>query len=335
MKIVVIGSGAIGSLVAAYLKEKGADIYLVARKEAVDAINSSGIKVSGARQGHKVMVTAHSQLISKPDLLILAVKTQDIECALKDNAAFLKDSLLLTTQNGIAADEIAARYIPKDRIISSIVMFGSTYIEPGLVVHNFEGAWIIGRPFAKGADQQLIDVSLALDEAFPTTISDDIIGMKYMKIFVNANNCIPAILGLSMQEAFADLDVSRISIGIWKEGFDIICKSGINLVSLPGFPLENVTKMICMPAQQAAGIFSGIMLKLSKDPLYGSILQSIKRGRRSEVEFINGAFTALAVKNGLKAPLNTKLIELVHAVEETGQFFTKEELLSFTKGLYD
>ncbi|MCX5709417.1 MAG: 2-dehydropantoate 2-reductase [Candidatus Omnitrophica bacterium] len=335
MKIVVIGSGAIGGLVAAYLKEKGEDVYLVGRKDAVDAINSSGIKVSGARREHKVSVTAHSQVVSKPDLAILAVKTQDIECALKDNAAFLKDSIVLTTQNGVAADEITAKYIPKDRIISSIVMFGSTYIEPGLIVHNFEGGWIIGRPFEKGTDQKLIDVSLVLDKAFPTTISDDIMGMKYMKVFVNANNCIPAILGLSMQEAFGDLDVSRISIGIWKEGFDIICKSGINLVSLPGFPLENITKMICIPPAQAAGIFSGIMLKLSKDPLYGSILQSIKRGKRSEVDFINGAFVALARKTGQKAPLNTKLVELVHAVEETGQFFTKDELLNFTKGLYD
>ncbi|MCX5711433.1 MAG: 2-dehydropantoate 2-reductase [Candidatus Omnitrophica bacterium] len=335
MKIVVIGSGAIGGLVAAYLKEKGEDVYLVGRKEAVDVINSSGIKVSGVRGEHKVLVTAHSQVISKPDLAILAVKTQDIEYALKDNAAFLKDSLVLTTQNGVAADEITAKYILKDRIISSIVMFGSTYLEPGLIVHNFEGGWIIGRPFEKGTDQKLIDVSLVLDEIFPTTISDDIMGMKYMKIFVNANNCIPAILGLSMQEAFGDLDVSRVSIGIWKEGFDIMCKSGINLVSLPGFPLENITKMICIPPAQAAGIFSGIMLKLSKDPLYGSILQSIKRGRRSEVDYINGAFVGLAKKIGMKAPLNTKLIELVHAVEETGQFFTKAELLSFTKGLCD
>jgi 2-dehydropantoate 2-reductase len=76
------------------------------------------------------------------------------------------------------------------------------------------------------------------------------------------------------------------------------------------------------------------MTKLSNDPLYGSILQSIKRGKISEIDYINGEFISLAKENNLSAPLNTKLVELVHAVEKTNRFFTKEELLNFTKGLY-
>jgi 2-dehydropantoate 2-reductase len=335
MKTAIIGPGAIGGLVAAYLKEKGEDVYVVARPETVDIINSSGIKVSGVRGESVVYVEAHTQLISKPELVILATKTQDIEGALKENAPFLKDAVVLTTQNGVAADVIVARHIPKDRIISSIVMFGSTYLEPGAVVHNFEGSWIIGRAFEKNPDQKLIDVSMVLDKAFPTVISENISGMKYLKVFINANNCIPAVLGLSMQESFKDIDVSRISIGIWREGFSIISKLGIDLVSLPGFPVENITKLTSLPAQEAAKVFSGIMINLSKDPLYGSILQSIKRRRNSEIDYINGEFVALAKKNHLQAPLNQRLVELVHAVEETGKFFTRDELLSFTKGLYD
>ena len=51
-----------------------------------------------------------------------------------------------------------------------------------------------------------------------------------------------------MQEVFSDLDISRMSIGIWKEAFEIIDKSGIQLVSLPGFPVENLTKLTAMPS---------------------------------------------------------------------------------------
>jgi len=215
------------------------------------------------------------------------------------------------------------------------VMFGSTLLEPNRIVHNFEGSWILGKRFLDNPDRELIDVSVVLDNAFPIVISEDIRGMKYLKIFVNANNCIPAIIGKSMQESFADLQLSRISIGIWKEGFKIICQAGINLVSLPGFALENITKITCLPSEQAAGIFSGIMTKLSKDPLYGSILQSIKRGRLSEIDYINGEFVNLARENGMEAPLNEKLVELVHQVEATGKFFTKEELLKNVEGLYE
>jgi 2-dehydropantoate 2-reductase len=138
-----------------------------------------------------------------------------------------------------------------------------------------------------------------------------------------------------MQEAFADLEVSRLSIGIWKEGLDIVRKAGINLVSLPDFPLERLEKLTSLPASEAAKIFSGIMVNLSKEPLYGSILQSIQRGRHSEIDYINGEFVNLARANNLTAPLNEKLVEMVHQVEETKEFFTKEELINNTKGLFN
>jgi len=333
MKIAVIGSGAIGNLVAGYLELKGADVYLVGRPEAVGIIRGRGLRISGVRGDFNIPIHIYDTLISRPDLVILATKTQDIDSALKANLSLLKDSTILTVQNGIQADNLVAGYIPKENIISSIIMFGATYLETGKVVHNFEGSWIIGKIFDGIPDEKLISISLILDKAFATIISEDIKGMKYLKIFVNANNCIPAILGISMQEAFSDIEVSRISIAIWKEGFEIISKAGINLVSLPGFPLENITKMTSLATLDAAKIFSGIMSTLSKDPLYGSILQSIKRGRASEIDYINGEFVRLAKENNLPAPLNQKLVEMVHGVEEKQEFFSKEELLRDTKGL--
>lgn len=335
MGIAVIGSGAIGSLVAGYLKLKGEDVYLVGRPDAVSAIRENGLRISGVRGDFKVEIDIFDMLVTKPDILILATKTQDIEQALKENLSLIKDSVILTTQNGVQADKIVAKFLSKDNIVSSIVMFGSTYLAPGKVVHNFEGAWVLGCIFDHGANVHTLPLGMLLDKAFSTVISEDILGMKYLKVFVNANNCIPAALGLSMQEAFADPDISRISIGLWKEGFDIIDKLGIKLTSLPGFPVENVTKLISLPAQDAAKIFSGIMMKLSKDPLYGSILQSIKRGRESEIDYLNGEFVNLAQENQLSAELNKKMVELVHRVEQTGKFFSKEELLRATQGLFN
>lgn len=333
MKIVVIGAGAIGNLVAGYLKLKDEDVSLVGRPDAVKAIKKNGLKISGTKGDFHIRIGISDSLLVKPDLLILACKTQDIDAALKDNAALLQEASVLTIQNGIQADNLVAKYVPKKNIISGIVMFGATYLEPGKVVHNFEGSWIIGKIFNGNPDQKLISVSLILDKIFPTIISEDIRGMKYLKIFVNANNCLAAILGESMQEAFADLDISRISIAIWKEGFEVISKLGIDLVSIPGFPVENLTKLTSLPPYEAAKIFSGIMTRLSKEPLYGSILQSIKRGRASEIDYINGEFVRLAKENKLKAPLNERLVEMVHIVEEKKKFFTKEELKIATSGL--
>lgn len=335
MKIAVIGAGAIGNLVAGYLKNNNQDVSLIGRADAVKAIAKNGLEISGVRGLFKVGVSISERLTAKPDLAILAVKTQDLDASIKDNFDLLGDSFIVLTQNGVRAEEEAASYIPKKNIISSIVMFGATYLEPGKVAHNFEGNWIIGKVKGGISDERLSEVSLVLDKAFPTVISQQIQGMKYLKVFVNANNCIPAILGVSMQEAFSDLEISRISIAIWREGLKIISAAGITLESLPGFPAENIVKFTSMPAVDAAKVFSGIMSNLSKIPLYGSILQSIKRQRVSEIDYINGEFVSLAGKNSLRAPLNEKLSAMVHEVEKKRRFFNKDEFLCVVKPFVD
>jgi 2-dehydropantoate 2-reductase len=333
MRIAVIGAGAIGCLVAGYLKNRGEEVTLVGRGDTVKAINENGIAISGVRGNFSVRVNISETLNYIPDLVILTTKTQDIDSALADSLHLVQNSLLLTTQNGVQADKLAAKYLPVEKIISSIVMFGATNLEPGKVVHNFEGSWILGSLFNPHPTESLISLSLILDKAFPAIISQDMLGMKYLKIFVNANNCLPAILGKSMQEVFSDLTVSRISIAIWKEAFEVFDRIGIDLVSLPGFPVENLTKFTSMPSEHAAEIFSGVMRNLSKDPLYGSILQSIMRGKLSEIDYINGEFVGLAQENHMPAPLNQALVEMVHQVEASHRFFSKEELIQRTKEL--
>jgi len=333
MKIAVIGAGAIGCLVAAYLKQKDEDVALVGSSRCVEAIKDKDIAISGIRGDFKVHLSIHDSLSYVPDLVILATKTQDIDSVLKDNYLLMQNSLVVTTQNGVQADNLVAKYIPKDQIISSIVMFGATSLEYGKIVHNFEGSWVVGNFFNPLPTEALLSLSLVLDKAFPVIVSQDIKGMKYLKIFINANNCLPAIIGKSMQEVFCDLTISRISLAIWKEAFGIIDKLGIPLVSLPGFPTENITKLTSMPIEQAAHIFSSMMMNLSKEPLYGSVLQSIKRQRLSEIDYINGEFVHLAQENNLPSPLNKILVQMVHQVEKNKKFFSKDELIQKTKEL--
>lgn len=334
MKIAVIGAGAIGGVVAGYLKSKGEDVCLAGHPDSVAAIKNHGLQISGARGNFNIEIEAADTLSQPPDLAIFATKTQDLAEALNQNLTFLKQAVILTTQNGIGADELIAQHLPEQNIISSIVMFGATLLEPGKILHNFEGSWIFGRLSGKN-DDKVLEVSRVLAGIFPSIVSDNIKGMKYLKVFVNANNCIPAILGRSMQESFSDIDIAKISIAVWKEGLEVVKRSGITLVSLPDFPLERLTKLTSLPLAEGAKIYSGIMLNLSKEPLYGSILQSINRSRQSEIDYINGEFVRLAEDSGAQAALNKKLVEMVHKVEQAHKFFTKEDLLGQVKGLYN
>ena len=323
MKIAIIGAGAIGSVVAGYLTKASVDVVLIGRKDQVDAINKNGLKLAGARGNETIRVKALTKLDKEYDLVIFTVKTQDLEEAYAHNSEFLENCLVLSTQNGVQGDNILSSHFLPERMYSSIVMFGATYIKPGEVTFNFEGDWILGKPYLP-VDPKAHEIAEILKKAFPVAVVMNIMGMKWLKLFVNFNNCLPALTGKSMQETFADIDLCKLSILLLKEGVDIVQKANIELVSLPQFPKEKIFGLINMPIDQAAGIINKTLTGLSKEPLYGSILQSIMRKRTSEIDFINGEVVHLAHGMRHEAPLNERVVSLVHRVEREGRFFNFE-----------
>lgn len=325
MKIAVIGAGAIGSVVAAYLTKAGKEVLLVGKKEQVDIVNVNGLWIKGVRGEETIKVRMAEKMDSEYDLVIFTVKTQDMEDAFQHNSESLDTGLILTSQNGVQSDNMLSVHIDKKRLYSSIVMFGATYIEPGKVTFNFEGDWILGKPFER-VDPIGHNIAEELRAAFNVTVTTDITGMKWCKLFVNFNNCIPALLGKSMQETFADLAMCRLSVRLLKEGLDIVTKAGIGIESLPSVPTDRFFSLAAIPEDQAAGIINKTLTGLSKEPLYGSILQSIKRARVSEIDFINGEVVQLAKHMRQAAPLNDKIVDMVHEVERTNKFFSVEEV---------
>jgi 2-dehydropantoate 2-reductase len=319
MKIAVIGAGAIGSIVAGYLTKSGEDVLLVGRQDHVKAVNANGLRIKSTDGEEVIPVKAGVKMDKEYDLVIFATKTNDMESAYQDNHEFLETCIVLTTQNGVQGDNVISTHFDRDNMISSIVMFGATFMNPGEVVFNFPGDWILGKPYTAN-DGKLNDVAEVLRKSFSVEISDNIMGMKWLKLFVNFNNCIPALIGKSMQETFADMDFCRLSVMLLKEGVAIVRDAGIELVSLPKFPAERILGMASMPVEQSAGIINKTLTLLSKEPLYGSILQSIMRGRPSEIDFINGEVTHVAKSLQLQSPLNRKIVDLIHKIEEEGKF---------------
>ncbi len=326
MRAAVIGAGAIGGLCAVYLKLAGRDVTVSVKASVLHVLEKDGLSVSGVRGEKSARVPVTKSIDFIPDICVIAVKTQDIKEAASANPQALQAETVITTQNGLRAEELLLDHCPAERIVSGIVMFGATSLQPGRIVHNFEGSLVLG-----GYDGLRGSGAAAAEELFsgifPVQASGNIKGMKLLKVFINANNCIPAILGTTMQEAFSDPRVCGISAAVWKEGLRAALKAGLKPESLPGFPAERVFGLAAMPLKQAAGVFHGIMSGLSGEPLYGSILQSIKKGRPSEIDYFNGEFVRIAAAAGEKAGLNELLVRMVHDVERSGRFLGKEELL--------
>ena len=208
---------------------------------------------------------------------------------------------------------LQAENLNRRDIVSSVVMFGATYIEHGKFIHNFEGDFIIGNAFLKN-DDAVDKTASVLNKFSKTHISDNIHGVHWTKLLLNLNNCIPAITGKTMQESFADMEQARFGFNLIKEGMAVIDKAGIRLSDLPDLPLIKLRGLLSVPIDEGAVIFSHIMQELSKEPLYGSILQSIKRGKATEIDYLNGEIVELGKRINQPTPYNSRAVEEVYTI---------------------
>ncbi|MFH1928611.1 MAG: 2-dehydropantoate 2-reductase [Chloroflexota bacterium] len=322
MKIAIIGAGAIGSALGALLARSGQDVTLVGRPAHVAAIRQDGLRVDGCLREFTVQVEAAETLDFRPDLALLTVKTQDVTVAVRDNLAYLTEVPLLTLQNGVRSDELVASLLPWPQILSAVVRLTATYLNPGRVTLLDQGTLIIGRPFGP-RDVQVEEVACVLKGAVTTHVSDNIRGAHWLKLIVNLINALPALTNYTMRQVSADPHLSRLGVGLMREGLRVTDQAGIQLESLPQMPASLIRLIGRLPMGLTARMFAAMARRMESDwPIWGSTLQSIRRGRSTEIDYLNGEVVQLGKQVGVSTPLNAKVVELVHGVERTEQFLS-------------
>ncbi len=328
MRIAIIGAGAIGSVLGGLISKAGEDVTLIGRKPHVDAINRNGLVLEGGPGQMVIQVKAAENLDFKPDLALLTVKAQDVESSVKNTLPFLSDIQLVTMQNGVQSDDQVAGLLGKENIISSVVVFNGQFLEPGKASYSIpfsKTALMIGEPFGKKGNR-LQTLSALLNRAIGTDISEDIRAAHWTKLIWNLQTAVPAVTGLSYQESYQYPKVRELTINLVKEGLNIINKAGIKTAEVPGFPLDPMEKMASMPLLNSSDLLKRMAESLGKVPVLGSMLQSIKRGKSTEVDYVNGEIVNLGKKIGILTPANSLIIKLVHQVEATGKFLTIDEI---------
>lgn len=325
-RIAVIGAGAVGSALGALLHRAGQSVVLIARPAHTAAIRQDGIRVDGDTGDFIAAVEATETLDFRPELALLTVKTQDVVAAVKANQAFLNDVPVVTFQNGIRSDELVASILPREQILSAVVLMHVTYLLPGKVTVVHQGELILGRPFGP-RDSKLEDVAHILNQAVPTRVTDNIQGAHWLKLIVNLNNALPAITNFTMSQVYANISLRNLAVGLMREGLRVIGRANIRLESLPEVSVGLTRLLNRMPSGIAGRIAAAKVRRLTTVwPLWGSTLQSIQRGRPTEIDYLNGEIMELGKRYGEVTPLNTKMVELVHQVERTGQFLSVEEI---------
>ena len=324
MRIAMLGAGAIGSAIGALLVRAGQDVTLIGRPDQVRAMQESGLHVDGSAGAFTLRVAVATALDFRPDLALLAVKTQDVEPAVREYHARLEGVPLVTLQNGIRSDAIVAGILPGDDLLSAVVVVTATYLTPGRVTIVDRGHLVLGRP--KGPHDALVETMAAvLDKALPTSISDNMPGAHWFKLLMNLNNAIPALTNLPLREVTRDPFLRRLAIRLMREGLAVADAAGVPLAPLSGVSVGTVRRITRLPTRLAARLFAARAGRLGKGwPVLGSTLQSLRRGRITEIDYLNGEIVRRGREFGIATPWNEKVVELVHSVERTGHYIRPE-----------
>ncbi len=305
MKICFAGAGALGSSLGGVLAAAGADVVLVDTWRAhVDSINRHGLCLTTNAQEHRVAVRAATgfESLGTMDLVIVLVKSFATREVMQSARAVVgEDTVVMSIQNGLGHEEILAELVGRHRVIGAKTYAGGQLLSPGHVV-----AGIAGKETLMGElDGRLTDRVQQIAQTFNragllTRVSDNIMGVMWDKLLINvATGALTGITRLPYGPLGEVPEVQSCALEAVAEAIAVAKASGIQLSSTD--PRDAWHKA-------TAGLPVGFK---------PSLLQSVEKRERTEIDFINGAVVRWGERCGIATPVNRTLLACVKGIERS------------------
>ncbi|MBI5792428.1 MAG: 2-dehydropantoate 2-reductase [Rhodocyclales bacterium] len=293
MKTAVLGAGAVGCFYGGMLARAGREVVLIGRPQHADAINRDGLYMETLSFQEHVRVTARTDAggIAGADMVLCCVKSTDSLQAAAEMAPHLSpDAIVLSLQNGY--DNAERLQAALGRPVHPAVVYVATEMAgPGHLRHHGRGELVIG-PFDRGADV-IAEFALA---GVPVTVSDNVAGALWAKLIIN---CV--YNGLS---AITQLPYGRIAPGEGIAGvMDDIVAECLAVAQADG---------VAVPGDIRAAV-AGIAASMATQK--SSTAHDVARGRRSEIDHINGYVLRRGAALGIATPVNRTIHALVRLLE--------------------
>jgi 2-dehydropantoate 2-reductase len=290
MRIAILGAGAMGCLMGAHLAQVH-DVTIVGRKEQVRAIKERGLRVTGL-EDMIFWPEAVEELeeIDTPGMIILTVKAFDTMGVLPIiDRVKTKDTLVVSLQNGIDNHFLIAKKIP--RAISGLTSWGANLVGPGEVRFAGRGDVVFGSISGDIEDAEKVAQAFRIS-GIDCRVSSIIGPEIWMKAIVNA--CINPITALVKREngCLRDPDLLQIARSACDEAVTVSQKAGMELPV--GNPFGRVMEVVDTTSENRS-----------------SMLQDIERGKRTEIDEINGSIVRKGEDVGVPTPVNRTLWKLV------------------------
>jgi len=293
MKIAVMGAGAVGCYYGGMLARAGHDVVLIGRPQHVEAIKRQGLRLETQTFDERIPVSASTEAgaVQGAQLVLFCVKSTDTESGAAAIKPYLEtDALVLSLQNGVENADRLRTLLPQE-VIAAAVYIGVEMAGPGHVRHHGRGELVIE---PSEANDRVAHVLIAA--GVPTEISDNVRGALWAKLIANcAYNALSAITQLPYGRLVKGEGITAAMRDLVDECVAVAKADG---VTLPGDVDAAVRKIAeTVPGQ------------------YSSTAQDLARGKRSEIDHLNGLIVRRGEALGVATPANRLLHAIVKLIE--------------------
>ena len=315
-KIAVLGAGMIGCWIGGHLA-RSTQVTLIGRGGAMDHL-ANGMRLTDSEGLDLVVPPAAFQratgaeALAGADLIIVSVKSGSTGEAAQQLAVHAgPEALVLSLQNGVSNTEILRKALPGRRVLGGMVPYNVAQRAPGHFHRGTGGAVVVEDDPAFTPFQPLFgSAGITVDR------SADILAVQWGKLLVNLNNAINALSGATLAGELSQRDYRRSWALSLREGLKIVRAAGIRPADPLSTPLSLMPLLLSLPDGLYRRAMSGRKRPRVDRHARSSMADDLARGRRTEVDHIQGEIVRLAEGIGWRAPVNARLVELVRAAEQ-------------------
>jgi len=289
MKIVIIGSGAMGSLFACRLNSLADIVMLGSWQEQLNTVGSNGLHMqhpNGQESLHFISSTNELEAVGKSDVVLVLVKTwQTHRAAQQAKQILTKTGIAITMQNGLGNLQDLSTKLGENRVVQGITSDGAMVLRPGFIRHAGHGFTHIA---AKKGNQALISelVMLLNLAGFDTELVESTDSLIWGKLAVNSGiNPLSALLQVPNGTLAMHVSTRDLMCLAAEETAAVASAQGIRL------PYERASERTVEVSQATAQNRS-------------SMAQDIARGMPTEIDSISGAITQIGQASGVETPVN-------------------------------
>lgn len=332
MRTAIYGAGSLGTILGAFISKAGEPVELINRNKAhIEALKSVGARVTGTMQfNQKVNAYTPDEMQGKYDIMFLMTKQQHNKEVVEMLKGFLaEDGVLVTFQNGLPEMQIA-EILGEERVLGCTVAWGATMQSPGVCELTSEPdalSFSLGS-ISENRSRYFDEVKRLLELMGTVDVEENFIGTRWSKLLINASfSGMSAVLGCTFGEAAKPKASRKIVQALIKECIDVCAKGGIRIEPVQG---KDIVKLLdySNPLKKAFSYFIIPIAIRKHAKLKASMLQDIEKGKLTEVDAINGAVSAYGRKIGFPTPVNDKVVEIIHGIEE-GKYKASFDNLKF------